>query len=386
MQELDYREKLPPLRATRAVIHLNNLKHNIRLIREKVGDDVKICLPVKANAYGHGVVTIAKAACSFGVEYLAVAAVSEGEQLRKNGLKGPIILLNHVLPEETEGLIAQNLIPVAGSCAYLDLLAASACRIGVSLPVHLKVDTGMGRLGCAPDEVLVLARHIQKKESLELTGLCTHFPSADSSLPEDRVFTLEQIEIVREITDKLKECGIDPGLIHTANSGGIATLPASSFDMVRPGIALYGYEPVEDMPLGVKPVMELETRVLFLKKIKKGQSVSYGRTWTAAEDSVIATLPVGYGDGYNRLLSNQGKVLINGRLYPIVGRICMDQCMVDVGNDGAVKLYDKAVLFGPDPSGPSAADIAKQINTIPYEVTCSISPRVPRIYVKQEIS
>jgi alanine racemase len=370
------------MRATRALIHLAHLRHNILIIRKLAGSDCKICLPVKANAYGHGAVSIARAAEEYGVDYLAVAAVSEGEKLRAGGVKSPILLLNHVLPEEIPELLAAKLVPVAASAEYIELLSRQADRHDATLPVHLKVDTGMGRIGCPPAEALLLARRIHNDEKLDLVGLCTHFPSADSTEPADREFTRRQNTLLVDLAEQLKSEGINPGCVHAANSGALATLPESFQGMVRPGLALYGYEPVPSEPLGLRPVMEFETRIVFIKKVEAGQSVSYGRTWTAPSDTVIATLPVGYGDGYNRLLSNKGKVLVKGKLYPVVGRVCMDMCMIDLGPDSGVELYDKAVLFGPDPAGWSAVHIAEAIGTIPYEVTCWISFRVPRVIMK----
>lgn len=366
------------MRATRALIHLQNLRHNIDAVRGKIGPSCRICLPVKANAYGHGAVDIARAAVDHGVEYLAVATVSEGAQLRDAGIDKPVLLLNQALPEELDGLVSNRLIPVAADRDYIAALSAAAARVDQDLALHLKVDTGMGRIGCAPEAALELARLIDQDPRLRFSGLCTHFPSADSLDPEDREFTRKQVGLITKLADTLRAEGISPGLVHAANSGGVVTSPESLLDMVRPGIALYGYEPVPEAPLGVRPVMELVTRIVFIKKVRAGQPVSYGRTWTAPHDTEIATLPVGYGDGYNRLLSGRGEVLVNGRRYPVVGRVCMDMCMIDLGPGSGIGLHDQAVLFGPDPAGWSAADIAARIGTIPYEVTCWISQRVPR--------
>jgi alanine racemase len=240
----------------------------------------------------------------------------------------------------------------------------------------------MGRMGCVPAEAHSLVRQIAACTALEYAGTATHLAVSDSSAPEDRAYTERQIARFKEALEKIRAAGIDPGIVHAANSGAVVLHPEAWFDMVRPGILLYGYNPavavLENPPLEVEPVMELRTIAAFIKQVQKGETVSYGRTWTSAFDTTIAVLPVGYADGLPRLASNKWKALIGGKTYPLVGRICMDQCMADLGPDTDVRRWDKAVIFGGP--APSAAILAERIGTIPYEITCNINKRVQRVY------
>ena len=370
------------MRATQAVIHLENLRHNIRLVRGLIGPSVKICMAVKADAYGHGVHKIVQAALSEGVEQFAIATVQEGIDIRQEGVAAPVLLLSLPLPEEIPDLIRHGLTPLVADRAMAELLEAEAARQGVVSGVHIKTDTGMGRIGCRPEETIDLARIVDRSPNLRLEGVCTHFPSADGPDERSQAFTNRQIEVLRDLTAELRRTGIDPGVVHAANSGAILAHPSAYFDMVRPGILLYGYYPsVEqshDLPF--RPVMELASRIVFLKRVPAGTPISYGMTYVTREETTIATVPVGYGDGYPRLLSSKASALVGGREYPIAGRVCMDQCMIDLGPRSEAKLYDPVTLFGPDPDGPDAERLASLIGTIPYEITCSISKRVPRTY------
>jgi len=372
------------VRATRAVIHLENLRHNIRVVRSEVGMGVRMCMAVKADAYGHGAVPVARAAVEQGVDALGVATVEEGSQLREAGIAAPILLFSPVLPEEYPEVILSALEPMLGSRREIGRLADEAERQGRTARAHLKIDTGMGRIGCSPEEAADLAGRIAGSRELSLAGVCTHFPVADSA---DSGFTVRQVETLAACVQEMRRRGIDVGLVHAANSGAIigrsGSRPADSQPtMVRPGIMLYGYYPSSEQErrLPLLPVMEFTSKVLFLKSVPRGTGISYGLTYSAPRDTVIATLPVGYADGYSRLLSNRADVLIGGRRYPIAGRICMDQCMVDLGPKSRVRLLDDVVLFGPDPDGLDAEDIANLMGTIPYEVTCLVSRRVPRLY------
>jgi len=370
------------MRATKAIIHLENLRHNIRLVRRHVGPDKKICMAVKADAYGHGVHKVVQTALSEGIESFAIATVQEGIDIRTEGVDVPILLLSLPLPEELPEVIRHGLTPLVTDRHFLRVLEDAAAEQGRRIEVHLKVDTGMGRIGCFPEDAVELATLTSASRWLRLAGVCTHFPVAD--LPEN-AFTTAQIERFAKIIEAIRAKGIDTGLVHAANSGAVLGYPASHFDMVRPGILLYGYYPSQDQPraLPVRPVMELESRIVFLKRVPKGTSISYGMTYLTDRETTIATIPVGYGDGYSRLLSGRGEVLVDRKRYPIVGRICMDQLMVDLGAAPSVALYDRVTLFGPDPDGPDAEHIATLIGTIPYEVTCDINKRVPRLYTDQ---
>lgn len=367
------------MRATRAIIHLEHLRHNIRLVRRHIGARPRICMAVKADAYGHGVHKIVQTALSEGVEYFAIATAQEGIDIRSEGIDAHILLLSLPLPDEIPEVIQHGLVPLVTDSSYLDILEAEAGRQRNRIEVHLKVDTGMGRIGCRPDEALELARRIDSSRWLRLGGLCTHFPVADAV---DHPFTRSQIERFGALVEQLRAGGIDPGIVHAANSGGVLGYPESYFDMVRPGIMLYGYYPSKEQPrtLPLRPVMELASQIVFLKRVPAGTPISYGLTYVTERESVIATIPVGYGDGYNRLLSRGGEVLVGGKRRPIAGRICMDQCMIDLGSDSTARQFDEVVLFGPEPGGPDAEEIAALVDTIPYEITCNINKRVPRVY------
>jgi alanine racemase len=368
------------MRATRAIIYLNRLIGNIQAVRQRVGGERLICMPVKADAYGHGSVWVAKTALEAGVQYLAVATVNEGIRLRKAEISAPILLLSIPQPEELPDMVANNLSPLITDREFAADTAKAAARAGRRLQVHLKIDTGMGRVGVVPKDASSLADFIASQASLLYAGTATHLAVSDSRAEADIQFTQAQLARFRNALEAIKQAGIDPGIVHAANSGGVLLHEDSWFNMVRPGIILYGYSPLgkDDTTLKVKPVMELRSRIAFIKKINEGETVSYGRRWTAPEDSWIGTIPLGYADGLPRALENFS-VQIRDKLYPLAGRVCMDQCMVDLGNDTDIRRWEEVTLFG---ISPSAADIAEKVGTIPYEVTCNISRRVPRIYRK----
>jgi alanine racemase len=337
-------------------------------------------MPVKADAYGHGALSIAREALCRGAAFLAVATVGEGAELREAGITAPILLFSVPLPEELDDMIANALIPFVPDRAFAEAVAAAAARAGVAAPVHLKIDTGMGRVGCRPEEALETARYIASRASLQYAGTATHLARADSRDPEAEAATTRQIERFTDALDAIRKAGIDPGIVHAANSGATLLRKDAHFDMVRPGILLYGYPPSPELAdiSRTEPVMELVSRIVFIKKVRKGEPVSYGGTWTAPEDRFVGTVPAGYGDGLPRALSGSGfTVGIRGRRYPLAGRICMDQCMVDLGPELAVERWDTVTLFGKD-SSFTAGDIAAAVNTIPYEITCNITKRVPR--------
>jgi len=373
------------MQTARAMIHLDNFLGNFKVIRERVGPGRHICVPVKADAYGHGVLAIARASLAAGASFLAVAKVQEGAALREAGIDAPMLLFSQPLPAEIPEIIKNRLIPLVSDGEFAAMLDQAAGAANMRLPVHLKIDTGMGRMGCPPHEAPALAKQIAACAALEYAGTATHLAVADSTIVEDRTYTERQITRFNEALDGIRAASLNPGIVHAANSGAIILHPGAWFDMVRPGILLYGYKAVEEAeagltlpPLRVKPVMELRTNVVFIKQVKKGETISYGRTWTAPQDTEIAVLPVGYGDGLPRLASNKWQTFIDGTAYPLAGRICMDQCMADLGPASGVRRWDEAVLFGGP--APDAADLARLIGTIPYEITCNINKRVPRIY------
>lgn len=371
------------MRATRAIIHLDHFKGNILSISSKLPKGTRLCIPVKADAYGHGAIQCAVAAIQAGARYLAVASVQEGIELRIAGIVAPVLLFSLPLPEEIDEIIEHKLTPLVTDIPFARLLAERVRAHGTKLAVHIKIDTGMGRIGCRPEDSVPLALALHKESVLILEGCATHLSVADSVTDEDVAWTHMQIARFREAIGSLRSAGIDPGLCHAANSGAIVRHPDASFDMVRPGLLAYGYEPIPGHPDSprVRAVMELETHIVSIKSIKKGEPVSYGRAWTAPRDTRIATLPVGYADGLPRALSGRFSVSIGGKAWPQVGRICMDQCMVDIGpeTDGPER-WDKAVVFGPEPALVSARQLADAMGTIPYEICCGIHKRVPRIY------
>jgi len=369
------------LRATRAIIHLENLRLNIEAARKKIGPHPKICLPVKADAYGHGSVAVSRCALEAGAEYLAVSDLSEGKELRDAGISAPILVLSQALPEELPGIVSLDLSPLVSDGEFIEEAARAAKQGKRRLSVHLKVDTGMGRLGCRPEEAVSLAAKIASKQELVLAGTATHLSVSDSLELGDMAYTKEQLRCFRETVASLKKAGIEPGLLHAANSGALVFHDEACFDMIRPGIFLYGYSPAASVRGGLnsQPVMELRSAVVHIKRVKKGEAISYGRTWTAPEDTLIGVIPAGYADGFPRLLSNNHSVRIRDRAYPLVGRICMDQFMVNLGPETEVQRWDDALIFGQ--GFITAADMAAKLQTVSYEITCNINKRVPRVYV-----
>ncbi len=389
------------MRPTFARIHLENLEHNLKYIRSKISSSAKMCIAVKADAYGHGAVECARTAVKCGVDFLAVAAVSEGVELRNAGIKLPVLVLSLVDKSEIEELIKNNLTPLVYDEEYISLVKEKCVEMGVSsFPVHLAVDTGMGRIGCYPEEAGKLARFICDGEVLKFEGMCTHFAAADSLSEDDRKYTQKQFELFLEAVENVKKAGVNPGIRHCANSALTLDRSDTHLDMCRPGIIVYGYYPGEldkkyfenkGEKVFLKPVMELVTKVVSVRDFKKGGSISYGRTWTASSDTKTAVLPIGYADGLFRRFnqSNGGlndglKVVIKNKAYSVRGRICMDQCMVELGPDSDVKRWDEVTVFGPEECGAmvSAQEIADAVNTISYEITCGISKRVPRVFVR----
>ncbi|GHU84101.1 alanine racemase [Spirochaetia bacterium] len=385
------------MRGTRAIIHLDRLTRNIQAVRNRIGPGRLMCLPVKADAYGHGAVCAARAALAAGVRYLAVAAVQEGALLRKADIDAPVLLLSVPLPEEFSDVIAHNLIPLVTDRELAAGLALAAAEAGKRLPVHLKIDTGMGRVGVTADAAAELAAFINAEPSLEYAGTATHLAVSNSTAEDDIHYTKEQLARFQGALEAIRQTGVKPGIVHAANSGAVLLHEDAWFDMVRPGIMIYGYSPAEAgaemqgsgesltgtnsgaMMEPLEPVMELESRIVYLKKVHKGETISYGRAWTAPADTWIATIPVGYGDGLPRRLGGRYSVRIRDSFYPLVGRICMDQCMVNLGPETDIRRWEPVTVFGG--GGHSAAAIAEELDTIPYEITCNINKRVPRVYM-----
>ena len=369
---------------THALIHLENLKFNLDNIRKLIGSERKILLTVKAQAYGHGAVEVAKFAEENGVNWLAVATVPEAIELRNAGIKLPILKLSHIFPEEMEAAINANLSTAAVSIDNILQLNETAKKMGKKAKIHIAVDIGMGRIGVTPEDAWKLTDEILHGcSNLDLEGIFTHLPVSDES---NKSFTQRQVERFKKcVADIEEKMHFKFPLVHCANSAAVLAHPDSWCNMVRPGIIVYGYYPSDEVEhtFEIKPVLELKSRVSFIKKVPRGSSIGYGRTWVAPEECIIATIPIGYADGYNRLFSNTGKVLINGRAYPVVGRVCMDQIMCNLGSNNEIKVGDEVVLIGK--SGDeiiTAEDLAKQLGTISYEVTSLINHRVVRYYTR----
>jgi alanine racemase len=369
-------------RQTWVEINLAALRSNYQVVKGHLPQGTKIMAAVKANAYGHGIVEVSKTLVACGVDYLGVACVDEAVMLRRAGVKKPILHLGGFLKGDTQAFLEYD---ITATVADLDLaknLNQVGRRFKKKIKVHVKIDTGMGRLGVWHNEASDFIISLCALEHLSLEGIYTHFPSADS----DEDFTHSQLAVFCTLLDKLQIRGVDIPLKHCANSMAVLGFKNAYFNLVRPGLALYGLHPKEDMfdRVNLKPVLNFKTKVVYLKEVEKGRSISYGRTYITSEKTRIATLPVGYGDGYNRLLSNRGAVLLHGCLCPIVGVVCMDQTMVDVGSVPGVKLEDEVVLVGVQKNKKiRVEEIAAMCHTIPYEVVCWISPRVPRLYINQ---
>ncbi len=372
---------------TEARIYLSNFEHNIKEIK-KITNNKKICIAVKANAYGHGSIEIGKKAQEMNADFVSVAAVSEGIEIRNAGITIPILLLGVCLKEEIESIVEYSITPLVADIEFLKILEIYLQKHGKNqFPVHIKLDTGMSRHGCTENKSLELAQYIQQSHYLFLEGICTHFAVSDSFKKEDLDFTQKQIDTFNRIVENLNSSGISVGIKHCAASGGILLHPESHFDMVRPGILCYGYLPdpslynfAREKNIVFKPVMEVVSHVTGIKHINKGDSVSYGRTWIAEKDTNIATICIGYADGFNRLLSNNCDITINNKNYPVIGRICMDQCIVDLG-ENTVERWSEAIIFGPNKNSHTAIDIAQKLDTISYEVLCLITNRVVRTYI-----
>jgi alanine racemase len=336
---------------------------------------------VKANAYGHGAIEVSRALVQRGVTRLAVASIQEGIGLREAGINADILVLVDLFDKHTPELIAHRLTPVITEQRLLPALAKAAAGGAHPFPIHIKVDTGMGRLGFSPSELASLFNALPGWKSLRIEGLMTHLADSDG---DDPSHTELQLKTFRGLLEQVEQRGITIPLVHVANSAAIVRYPQSHFSLVRPGIMLYGYHTLpHSIPCPpLLPVLSLRTTVMQLRTIRPGETVSYNRTFVAKRASTIAVLPVGYADGYSRRLSNRGFVLIKGKRAPVVGLICMDMTMVDVTDVPSVRVGDTVTLIGRDEQDAIwANDIGDSTQTIPYEILCAIGPRIPRVYI-----
>ncbi len=368
-------------RLTRAVIHLDHLTHNLRLLQEQVGK--RLLWPVvKADAYGHGAQIVAPHLVALGCDTLGVADVAEAVALIEAGVRATFVILSVTLPEHSEALVAHSCEPVVCTREMLEALAREAQRLGRRVSVHLKVDSGMGRVGIRPEDVPAFLEYCRAFPGLRVRGLMSHFPRADEA---DKAYSLKQIERFRRVAEKARGYGIE--VHHMANSAAILDLPGSHFDAVRPGIALYGLRPSWEIAnpriAELKPVLQWKSRITFLKEVPSGTGLSYGHTFCTQRPSLIATVPIGYGDGLSRNLSNDLDILVGGRRCPQVGRITMDMSLIDVTElRGRVELGDEAVVIGRQGGEEITADeLARKLGTINYEIATCIARRVPRVAV-----
>ena len=371
---------------TRAEIDLEALAFNINQVRSLVGQEKTILAVVKANAYGHGVIGIVRELDVLGVDFFGVAFLEEGIQLRKSGIKKPILILGGIFPSQIKQVFSFSLTPVIYDLHLARSLEAEGKRQKKKVPVHIKIDTGMNRLGVPYDQAEKFFAYFRTFDYLEIEGVLSHFSSAHQRDLPSRDFTNSQVEKFNKVLKKIRNLNFDPPFIHMANSSAIIAGIIPELNMVRAGLMLYGAYPSEDLKLAVslKPVMTLKTKVIQIRSLPAHSPISYSRTFYTKRKSLIATLAVGYGDGYPRCLSNQGKVLIRGRTASIVGLICMDLTLVNITDIPEAKVGDEVVLFGRQGEGCiSVEDVAQWADTVPYEVLCGISSRVPRIYKRR---
>lgn len=372
-------------RAVWAQIDLDAAAHNMRQIRKQVGPDVKIAAVVKANAYGHGSVELAKTFAENGADCFAVSSLDEAVELRRYAhIDKEIFILGHTDARRTEELLTYDIEPAVFNLKNAEFFSQEAQRLGKTLRVHIAVDTGMSRVGFQVNEFSVSEiKAIAALPNIEIRGMFTHFAVSDI---KDKTFTREQYGHFRWMCKRMEEEGIHIALRHCCNSAAVLELPEYYCDMVRPGIIMYGCEPSPDVdikPYDLRPVMSLRCCIAHVKLIDAGATVSYGRHYTAPSRRKIATLPVGYADGYSRILSGKVDVLYHGHRVPQVGAICMDQCMIDVSGEANVHAGDEVVLFGRQgDSFIPIEEIAAACGTINYEIMCNISRRVPRVYMK----
>ncbi len=364
-------------RPTWAEVALGNLAHNFKQVKRLLLPGVKVMACVKADAYGHGLIPVARRLVSCGVDYLGVASIDEGIKLREAGIRGPILILGLVLKGDIGPVFKYRLTPTICTMELAAALNSRAAKSGKKFKVHVKVDTGMGRIGVLCKDALSFIKKVSGLRFIEVEGVFTHLSCADS----DRAFTVKQISLFKDLSLKLASLGLRIPLMHVANSMGVLSYKDSHFNMVRPGLVIYGLYPREGLKIKLKPVLSLKARVAYVKNLPSGYGISYGRTYLARKNTTVVTLPIGYGDGYPRSLSNLGPVLIKGKRFKISGRVCMDQVMVDVGNL-KVKARDEAVLIGAQGKYKiTAEELAGLSGTIPYEITCGLGSRISRIYL-----
>jgi alanine racemase len=364
-------------------IDLDAVTHNIKTIRKIAGKNSEIMAVVKANAYGHDAIEISRVALESGTTWLGVGALEEGIILRKAGIKAPILVLGLTPEDGVDSLLFYDLVPTVCDLQIVKALSQAAVKYKKNAKVHIKIDTGMRRLGIKSEEALDFIKRIKKMNNIEVEGLYTHFAAADE---EDKSYTKLQFAQYKRVVNELEKEGLRVPLKHAANSAAILDLPYTHLDIVRPGITIYGLFPLPfaKRTIELKPVAKFKTKIIFIKEVGGGESIGYGRAYTTIKETTVATLLVGYADGYPRLLSSRGEVLVRGRRAPIVGRICMDLCMIDVTDIPGVQVGDEVVLWGRQKGeNISVEEIAEKTGTINYEIICMVDkPRVSKIFIK----
>lgn len=373
------RQDFTRYRPTWAEVDLKAIEHNFKQVQRRLGKGMKIMSVVKANAYGHGTVEVSAVLEKMGVDYLGVATTDEAMRLRDRGIEAPVLILGSVLPEEAKPAVENNITLTLCNEELLHELK-HLTKSGLKPRVHIKVDTGMGRLGVWHEDAPEFVKKVAKEGGITIEGIYTHFSSAG----RDDFFTQYQIEAFEKLVKEIEKHWIKIPLKHAANSIATVDFKRSHLNLVRPGLVIYGMYPKHTFPklINLKPAISFKTRVVFIKDMPAGRSVSYGRTYITQRHSKIATLPVGYADGYNRGLSNKADVLIRGHRAPVIGKVTMDQTMVDITNIKGVKIGDEVVLIGKQGREEIRPEkLARMAGTIAYELVCSISSRVPRQYV-----
>lgn len=371
------------IRPVWAEVNLDNIINNINEIKKNINAE-EIIAVVKANAYGHGAIDVAPVLVENGADKLAVAMLSEALELRESGIKVPILILGYTDVSFAEMLINNDIEQTVYSLDYAKELSKKAEALGKVAKIHIAVDTGMGRIGFLPNEKSVEeVVEISKLRNLRITGVFTHFSNADE---EDKSYAHNQIKKFNSFINEIEKREVNLGVKHISNSASIIDIEDAHYNAIRPGIILYGYYPsdyINKDKLKLMPALSLKCQVIHVKELPKGEYIGYGRKFMTERDSVIATLPIGYADGYIRGLYGKAQVIINGKLAPVVGKICMDQCMVDVTDIGPVNIGDEVILLGEDNGiKNNADDMAQMLDTINYEILCMIGRRVPRIYIK----
>lgn len=363
-----------------AEVNLQAIAVNIRGIRQQLRPKTKLMAVVKADSYGHGALPVARTALANGAECLAVAILDEALALRREGITATILIMGYTPPEQTRLVVQNQITQTVYSMELARALSAEAVILKKTVKIHIKIDTGMGRIGVTPSEAPNFVKAVAKLPGIFIEGAFTHMSSAD----EDESCTRLQFARFMDAVSNIEKLGISVPIKHVANSATTMFFPEMHLDMVRAGIIIYGLSPTSPYSgtLDLIPAMQLKARVAHVKMVPANTSISYGRCFTTNWSSVIATLPIGYADGWSRLLSNNAEVLIHGKRVPIVGRVCMDQCMIDVTQVSGVQPGDEVVLFGTQAGQVlPVEEIAAHIGTINYEIVCNIGKRVPRVYV-----